>query len=177
MAFYAYNEKLSVMGIIAMQNMNTNLLTQVKTQCQDFCATLTDDETVRFIRYTRVVELQSQEILADVNQLGDRFYLVIAGVVRLYHVDGDKEYEVGHINAGGLVGEMSFFDRRPRTVRLRAYEHTVQLLEISRPLYSRLKIEEPYIATNLLEFVIRSLDFLVRYLSDENAQLHKKLGE
>jgi hypothetical protein len=62
-------------------------------------------------------------------------------------------------------------------VRLRAYEHTVKLLEISRPLYSRLKIEEPYIATNLLEFVIRSLDFLVRYLSDENAQLHKKLGE
>ena len=157
--------------------MNTNLLTQVKTHCQDFCVALTDDEIARFIRYTRVVELQSREILADVNQLGDRFYLVISGMIRLYHVDGETEYEVGHIDAGGLVGEMSFFDRRPRTVRLRAYDHTVQLLEISRPLYSRLRIEEPYIATNLLEFVIRSLDFLVRYLSDDNAQLHKKLGQ
>ena len=157
--------------------MNTNLLTQVKTHCQDFCVALTDDEIARFIRYTRVVELQSREILADVNQLGDRFYLVISGMIRLYHVDGETEYEVGHIDAGGLVGEMSFFDRRPRTVRLRAYDHTVQLLEISRPLYSRLRIEEQYIATNLLEFVIRSLDFLVRYLSDDNAQLHKKLGQ
>ncbi len=160
-----------------MQMKNTNLLAQVKTSCQDFCAALTDDEIARFIRYTRVLELQSRAILADVKQLGDRFYLVISGEIRLYHVEGDKEYEVGHINAGGLVGEMSFFDRRPRTVRLRAYDAPVQLLEISRPLYSRLKIEEPYIATNLLEFVIRSLDFLVRYLSDENARLHKQLGE
>ena len=42
-------------------------------------------------------------------------------------------------------------------------------------MYNRIRIEEPYITTNMLEFVIRSLDTLVRYLSDENAKLHKRL--
>jgi hypothetical protein len=42
-------------------------------------------------------------------------------------------------------------------------------------MYNRLRIAEPYIATNLLEFVVRSLDYLVRHLSDENAKLHKQV--
>ena len=70
---------------------------------------------------------------------------------------------------------MSFFDRQPRTVRLRARRSGVRLLEINRQMYNRLRIAEPYIATNLLEFVVRSLDYLVRHLSDENAKLHKQV--
>lgn len=152
---------------------NMQLQEQVKDTCHDFCAALTDDEIDNLLRFLRVKEFGGQEVIADVGEVTDRFYLVIGGTVKLLQVDGDQEFEVGQVEPGGLVGEMSFFDRQPRTLRLRAWRSGVRLLEINRQMYNRIRIEEPYIATNLLEFVIRSLDMLVRYLSDENARLHK----
>lgn len=156
------------------------LVDKVKAACPEFCAALTDDEVVRFVRYTRVRELQANEILAEIGEVGERFYLVIQGQVRLLQAlnpdDFSKLFEVGRIGLDSLAGEMSFFDRQPRTVRLAAGEDGVMLLEINRQMYNRIRIEEPYIATNLLEFVIRSLDGLVRYMSDQNASLrHRKL--
>jgi hypothetical protein len=68
---------------------------------------------------------------------------------------------------------MSFFDRKPRTIRLRAYEEGAILLEINRQRFNRMRVDESYIATNLLEFVIRSLDWLIRNLGEENARLNK----
>jgi CRP-like cAMP-binding protein len=158
-----------------MNHVNSQLLQQIKDTCSEFCAALTDDEVVRFLRYTRIRELGSQEIVADIGEISDRFYLVIGGAVKLLQVDGEREFEVGQLEPGSLVGEMSFFDRQPRTVRLKARRSGVRLLEINRQMYNRIRIEEPYIATNLLEFVVRSLDFLVRHLSDENAKLHKQV--
>lgn len=159
-----------------MNNLNAQLLEQVKDTCPEFCQALTDDEIAKFVRYTRLREMGAQEIVADVGEITDRFYLVIGGAVKLLQVDGEREFEVGSIEPGSLVGEMSFFDRQPRTVRLRARNGGVRLLEINRQMYNRIRIEEPYIATNLLEFVIRSLDFLIRHLSDQNAKLHTRLS-
>ena len=158
-----------------MNKVSPQLVEQVKDTCHEFCAALTDEEVSRFVRYTRIREMGSQEVVADIGEISDRFYLVIGGSIKLLQVDGEKEFEVGRIEPGCLVGEMSFFDRQPRTVRLRARRSGVRLLEINRQMYNRIRIEEPYIATNLLEFVIRSLDSLVRHLSDENAKLHKQV--
>ena len=158
-----------------MNKVSTQLVEQVKDTCHEFCAALTDEEVSRFVRYTRIREMGSQEVVADIGEISDRFYLVIGGSIKLLQVDGEKEFEVGRIEPGCLVGELSFFDRQPRTVRLRARRSGVRLLEINRQMYNRIRIEEPYIATNLLEFVIRSLDSLVRHLSDENAKLHKQV--
>lgn len=158
-----------------MSKVNMQLIEQVKDTCAEFCAALTDEEVSRFVRYTRMREMGSQDVVADIGEISDRFYLVIGGSIKLLQVDGEREFEVGRIEPGCLVGEMSFFDRQPRTVRLRARRSGVRLLEINRQMYNRIRIEEPYIATNLLEFVIRSLDSLVRHLSDENAKLHKQM--
>lgn len=154
---------------------NKQLVNQVRETCTEFCAALTQDEVRQFVRYVSVVKLGQEEILADIGTVGDSFYLVIGGAVKLFQVNGEKEFEVGQISPGGMVGEMSFFDRQPRTVRLKAQDSGAQLLEINRQMYNRLKIEEPYISTNLLEFVIRSLDALVRQLSQQNAVMHKQV--
>ena len=158
-----------------MNKVSTQLVEQVKDTCHEFCAALTDEEVSRFVRYTRIREMGSQEVVADIGEISDRFYLVIGGSIKLLQVDGEKEFEVGRIEPGCLVGEMSFFDRQPRTVRLRARRSGVRLLEINRQMDNRIRIEEPYIAINLLEFVMRSLDSLVRHLSDDNAKLHKQV--
>ncbi|MEZ5478837.1 MAG: cyclic nucleotide-binding domain-containing protein [Thiolinea sp.] len=154
---------------------NEQLVAQVRDTCTEFCAALTQDEIAQFVRYVTLVELGQREVLADVGDVGDSFYLVIGGSIKLFQVDGEKEFEVGQICPGGLVGEMSFFDQKPRTVRLRSRKSGARLLEINRQMYNRLRIEEPYISTNLLEFVIRSLDSLIRQLSEQNAILHKQV--
>lgn len=150
------------------------LVARIRATCTDFCAALTKDEVWQFSHYVSVKQLEKDEVLADVGQVGDSFYLVIGGSVKLYQVDGDKEFEVGEVLPGGLVGEMSFFDRKPRTVRLKAPQ-AAELVEINHQTYNRLRIQEPYISSNMLEFVIRSLDGLVRRLSEQNADLHKRL--
>ncbi len=155
---------------------NEQIASQVRNTCKEFCAALTQDEITQFVRYVSVIELEEQETLADLEDIGESFYLVIGGVIKLYQVDGEKEFEVGQISSGGLVGEMSFFDKQPRTVRLKSGSSDTQLLEINRQMYNRLKIEEPYISANLLEFVILSLDLLVRKLSEQNALLHTEMA-
>ena len=64
-----------------------------------------------------------------------------------------------------LMGEMSFFDRQPRSVRIRSVADETQLLKLSRAMYKRLRVEHPYIAVNLLEHAIVSLDHLFRQVS------------
>ena len=152
------------------------LATKVQQTCKEFCAALTQDEVSQFIRYIDVVELEPLETLADVGDVGDSFYMVIDGSVELFQLAGEKEFSVGEIKPGSLVGEMSFFDQKPRTLRLKSGVAGARLLDINRQMYNRLRIEEPYISTNLLEFVIRSLDELVRQLSEENAVLHRQVA-
>lgn len=149
----------------------------VRETCVEFCKALTPDEVQRFVTYTQVKEMESHSIISDIGAINDSFFLIIKGGVHLYQVEGDKEFEVGSIKAGGLVGEMSFFDRKPRTIRLRAYQEGALLLEINRQSFNRMRVAESYIATNLLEFVIRSLDWLIRNLGEENARLNKVVAD
>jgi CRP-like cAMP-binding protein len=80
--------------------------------------------------------------------------------------------EIGKIMPGEMLGEMSFFDRNPREVRLRAGEDT-RLLRISRAMYNRLRLERPLLAVLLLEVAIISLDHLYRRTSSEMAQINR----
>ena len=74
---------------------------------------------------------------------------------------------------GELMGEMSFFDRRPRLLRMRSMSADTQLLKLTRVMYERLRLEHPFIAVNLLEHAIISLDHLVRRLSSDEMSLSR----
>ncbi len=142
--------------------------------CPKFCAALTQDEVATFVRFTKEVEAKPNEIIADIGKISDEFYLVLDGAIKLMSIDGDKELEIGRIEAGCLAGEMSFFDRQPRSIRLRAdKKKSVRVLAITRPMYKRLCFQHPYIAVNLLEFVIMSLDKLIRNSSKDMTTLYK----
>lgn len=132
---------------------------------QVWCDSLTAGEIKIFLEYTEVVNFKTKEIIAEIGEVGEALYLVISGEVALYR-DQKSTSEVGLIKEGEIMGEMSFFDRRPRSVRLEAAKKT-QLLKLSRSMYQRLRIEHPYIAVNLLEHAIVSLDHLFRRASHD----------
>jgi len=152
------------------------LVDQVIEACPNFCAALTKDEVSTFINFTNVIEAEPKQIIADIGEVGEEFYLVLEGKIRLVHDDNNSEMEVGQILAGCLAGEMSFFDRQPRSIRLRAGKNGVRVLAISRPMYKRLCVEHSFISVNLLEFVVMSLDKLIRNSSKDMATMYKQVA-
>ncbi|PID45669.1 MAG: cyclic nucleotide-binding protein [Proteobacteria bacterium] len=142
----------------------------------EFCAALTRDEVEKFVAFTREKEVGGNEILSELGSISDEFYLIIGGEVVLYREELGEEIEVGRLGSGKLTGHMSFFDREPRTIRLRGASSGARLLGITRPMYKRLCIEHPYISVNLVEFVVLSLDSLLRTTSREVSSLYQKLN-
>lgn len=145
-------------------------LTQFLNQ-QYLCESLTVTEVQTLMDYTVLVECRKDEVVADMGEVGDALYFVVNGEAVLTYEESGQETEVGRISAGEMMGEMSFFDRKPRMLRMRAGSNDTQLMRLSRPMYERLRVEHPYIAVNLLEHAIISLDHLLRRVSRDEMSL------
>ena len=117
---------------------------------QHLCETLTITEVKTLIDYTELVIYNKNDVIADIGDVGEALYFVIQGTTALF-ATGKTESQVGCINAGELMGEMSFFDRQPRSVRAKAMVDDTQLLKLTRSMYQRLRVEHLYIAVNLIE--------------------------
>ena len=141
----------------------------------ELCKALTPNEIDTFLDYTQEVNVSKGETIAEIGEVGDALYIVMSGEVVLLSDNGTDELEVGRMRLGELAGEMSFFDRQPRSVRLRAVKDQTHLLKLTRDLYKRLRVEHPYIVVNLLEFAIVSLDHLVRRQSSDVATFTRYL--
>jgi len=140
---------------------------------QYLCESLTMAEVETLLEYTELVSYSKNEIIAPAGSVGDALYFVVKGEAALLFDDNGREMAVGSMQEGELMGEMSFFDRQPRMLQMRATSAGTNLLRLSRPMYDRLRIEHPYIAVNLLEHAIISLDHLVRRLSTKEVDLSR----
>ena len=134
------------------------------------CASLTVKEVEMLLTFLEFVEYKKNDIIANIGDVGEALYFVVKGEVAFIHDDGNQVIEVGRMKEGELMGEMSFFDRQPRMLRVVAIDET-QLLKLSRVMYQRMRVEHPYVAVNLLEHAIISLDHLVRHVSEAEASL------
>lgn len=131
------------------------------------CESLTLDEVERLMAYLQEKDYKKCEVISDVGEIGDALGFVLQGRVQFIGPDKD-DVSVGVQEEGSLVGEMSFFDRKPRDLRMQACsKNGVKVLMLTRPMYDRLKVEEPYIAVNILENTIVSLDNLVRHMGED----------
>lgn len=143
-------------------------LTEFLSQ-QYLCESLTIREIQTLLEFTEEVVFRKNAIIADIGEVGEALYFVIAGEAALaFEADGETT-EMAHAQKGELIGEMSFFDREPRSVRLVAKSADTRLLRLSRTMYQRLRVEHPFIAVNLLEQAIVSLDHLFRRVSQDMA--------
>ncbi|OYY73585.1 MAG: hypothetical protein B7Y40_08615 [Gammaproteobacteria bacterium 28-57-27] len=146
------------------------LVEQLRAQwCSE---TMKHSEYATFLEYCELVEYKEGDTIADIGEVGEALFFVVEGEVALVTGSTASEVEVGRIREGELMGEMSFFDRKPRQVRLKAATPRDRLLKLTRPMYKRLRIEHPYIAVNLLEYAIISLDHLFRRASEDVSNLN-----
>jgi len=153
-------------------NTEKNDLTRLLNQ-QYLCESLTMKEVQTLVDYTEFVTYKKNEVISDIGEVGDALYFIIKGGAALLHEEDGREIEIGRMTEGELMGEMSFFDRLPRLLRMRSTSADTQLLKLSRIMYERLRVEHPYIAVNLLEHAIISLDHLVRRLSSDEISMSR----
>ncbi len=66
------------------------------------------------------VSLQADKILLTEGEESHSMYLLLEGQLIVTKKDGDKDVILGHINAGEVVGELSFLDQQPRSATVRA---------------------------------------------------------
>lgn len=137
------------------------------------CETLTKQEVATLRDYLQEIMFEKGTIIADIGDVGDALYFIVAGNAGLYRTENNEEIQVALLKEGTLIGEMSFFDRKPRNARMKADSKQVHMLVLTRAMYQRLKIEHPIIAVNLLENAIVSLDYTVRHMGDDIANLNQ----
>ncbi|WP_124949879.1 Crp/Fnr family transcriptional regulator [Sulfuriferula thiophila] len=137
---------------------------------QYLCESLTVSEVNTLLNYLTVLHFDNDDIVSDVGDVGDELYFVVKGEIALIIPDGQNEYEVVRSGPGEMLGMMSFFDKRARSARLVAKATDTQLLKLSRAMYKRMKVEHPYIAINIVEQAVLSLDKLFRSVSSDYAQ-------
>ncbi|GKT12398.1 MAG: CRP/FNR family transcriptional regulator, cyclic AMP receptor protein [Thiomicrorhabdus sp.] len=130
------------------------------------CESLTKKEVERLIHYLQDKQFEGGEIISDAGEVGESLGFIVKGKVQFTGTDTDST-AVGKQGVGELIGEMSFFDRTPRNLRMSATKKGAKLFILTRAMYERLKVEEPFIAVNILENAIVSLDHLVRNMGDD----------
>ena len=138
---------------------------------QYLCESLTIAEVQILLEYTELVHYAKNDVISDIGEVGEALYFVVSGNATLLYEENGRETEIGEMSVGELMGEMSFFDRKPRLLRMRAKSDDTQLLKLPRVMYERLRVEHPYIAVNLLEHAIISLDHLVCRVSQDEMSL------
>jgi CRP/FNR family cyclic AMP-dependent transcriptional regulator len=136
------------------------------------CETLTRQEVATMRDYLQEIDFKKDQVIADIGEVGDALYFIVSGKSALFRVEDADEINVALLKEGTLVGEMSFFDRKPRDVRMKAISKVVTMLVLTRPMYQRLKVEHPIIAVNLLENAIVSLDYIIRHMGEDIANLN-----
>jgi len=67
-----------------------------------------------------VRQLKSGELLFKEGDPSDSMYVVKKGRLSVYKAKGSTEVELAEIGAGSMIGEMAFFDQKPRSASIRA---------------------------------------------------------
>lgn len=78
--------------------------------------------TASFFRFSK------DEYVCHEGQQGDSMYIVLQGSIGVYLTDLDgRQTEVSRIESGGFFGEMSIFDKMPRSASCIALEDSISV--------------------------------------------------
>ena len=101
-----------------------------------------------------------QEVICRQGEPGDKMYVLQAGRAVALQENAGSEIVVGELTAGDVFGEMSIFDRQPRSATVRA-KGKARILTLDKRSFLRRVHEDPSLAFRILQKMslrIRSLD-------------------
>lgn len=112
--------------------------------------------TANFFRFSK------NEYICHEGQQGDSMYIVLQGVIGVYLTDPNgRQTEVSRIESGGFFGEMSIFDKMPRSASCIALEDSI-CVSINKSNLSQFLLNCP----DIVEQLLMSMSLRVRKMDE-----------
>ncbi|MHB8875447.1 MAG: cyclic nucleotide-binding domain-containing protein [Myxococcaceae bacterium] len=96
--------------------------------------------------------LSEGERIIEQGSLGDAFYVICEGSVRVYREEDGEKKPIATLTDGAFFGEMALLSGAPRTASVESASDETQLLEISAPVLAQLSHRYPQVARALKKF-------------------------
>jgi len=112
--------------------------------------------------------LKEGEVLFRTGEKADSMYIIRRGSLKVYFLKGNEEVQLALLTDGSIVGEMAFFDQKPRSAHVKALTQT-EVMEISRADFDKLLTQIP----KWLVTMLQSLSGRLRSTNERLAILEK----
>ncbi|MCP4231384.1 MAG: cyclic nucleotide-binding domain-containing protein, partial [bacterium] len=95
------------------------------------------------------IELQPKEVLFEANTLGNEFFIIERGRIKIFKKVDDQNIVFAELGPGSCFGEMSLLDEYPRSASASAMEHCV-LYSLSRDEFNSIVNTHDAVSSKLL---------------------------
>jgi CRP-like cAMP-binding protein len=113
-------------------------------------------------------EYRDEEVIRRQGESGDRMYVVQSGRAQVLREAGNSQVIVGELGKGDVFGEMSIFDRQPRSATVRAMG-SARVLTLDKRAFLKRVHEDPTLAFTILQNMSQRL----RALDEEVSRLKR----
>jgi CRP-like cAMP-binding protein len=122
----------------------------------------TDDEVLTISNYSQKKFYQREEVIFEEKSEDTSLYIVLSGELEvLAKTSENKEVSLSFIDEGEVFGELSFLDGKKRSAKIIA-KSDVELLQLTRNSFDRLRLEHPDIASKLIMDLARVISLRLR---------------
>jgi CRP/FNR family cyclic AMP-dependent transcriptional regulator len=130
---------------------------------------MNDAQLDHLSRFLEQLDVPQRLAIVKQGDPGDGMFLVLQGELRARVMIGGQETILATFGPGEFFGDMSLFDRGPRSADVVANEDS-KVLKLSTAAFDRLTQEVPALATILLQATARTLAARIRA---DNKRLHR----
>ena len=128
-------------------------------------ANMTEKEILGFMKQTEIETYEKGEILFQEGDSGNAMYLIDEGEVEvLKHVEGERFVLLTTLGEGHFFGEMSMFQRNPRSATIRA-KKPLRVIKISYKILIDELMERPLTANKILHAMAKVYTKRLRFLN------------
>jgi CRP/FNR family transcriptional regulator len=100
-------------------------------------------------------DFKKDEIIFKENEPGEKMYLVIKGMVKIYLTELDGGKTIALIKSGEIFGEIAFFDKQPHSAEAMALMDTeIFVLDLNK--FNDIRKTNPGLALNITDVVLKT---------------------
>jgi CRP/FNR family cyclic AMP-dependent transcriptional regulator len=125
---------------------------------------LADETLTRLLSASSVVDLESGKELVTQGEVGDSFYLIQAGSVRVTIQCGEEVQEVSTLGPGSVIGEISLLCNRPRTATCTVASASFRALRFAKEALDEITGDDPELRSRLSAMAVPRVQDTMRRL-------------
>ena len=138
-------------------------------------AGLTDDQIERFCEFVELERIPQWAVIVKQGDMGRAMYVIIEGELYVRMAVDGRETILATLEAGDFFGDISLFDRGPRSADVVAAVSSY-LLKISAVKFEALSAQAPDLATPFLRAIAKTLTARIRTGNKHRGEI-ARLGE